>query len=175
MRTGLGLALLTVAANVCPACSFQAWTRSGVGRAAVASSAKCRTRALLMSEAPASEAPAVPAAPASLDVKIAGMQETAGGFISHLEVHIFRTVTTHKIIIAKANLQDLSERTGKPVDVEQVLKHIVEFMVDKKMPLDNTEGMIDAGVFPVNYFTAGQLAQFHPELWDKLAETLASD
>lgn len=43
------------------------------------------------------------------------------------------------------------------------------------LPLFCTDRMIDAGVFPVNYFTAGQLAQFHPELWDKLAEKIASD
>lgn len=30
-------------------------------------------------------------------------------------------------------------------------------MIDKGMKLDNTEGMIDASVFPVNYFTLKQV------------------
>jgi hypothetical protein len=33
--------------------------------------------------------------------QVKGLQETAGGFISALEVRNFRTVTNHKVIVGK--------------------------------------------------------------------------
>jgi hypothetical protein len=37
-------------------------------------------------------------------------------------------------------LEAISEKTGKPVDVEKVLAHAINFMLDKKMDMTNTEG-----------------------------------
>jgi hypothetical protein len=35
--------------------------------------------------------------------------------------------------------------------------------------------MIDAGVFPVNYFTVSQLAFFYDDVWESLAAMVTND
>lgn len=40
------------------------------------------------------------------------------------------------------------------------------------MPLKNTEGMIDASIFPVNYFSVKQLAYFHEDAVEGIAKAL---
>jgi hypothetical protein len=53
-----------------------------------------------------------------------------------------------------------------------LLQAVIKFMLGKGMSLKNTEGMIDAGVFPVNYFAVKQLTHFHPDAQDGIADVL---
>ncbi|CAM9507469.1 unnamed protein product [Phaeothamnion confervicola] len=52
-------------------------------------------------------------------------------------------------------------------------QYVIKYMLDKGMKLDNTEGMIDGGVFPVNYFTVGQLSYFHDDVEENLVKIIA--
>jgi hypothetical protein len=40
----------------------------------------------------------------------------------------------------RKQLEDLSVKTGKPIEVEKVLKYVIQYMFDKNMKMDNTEG-----------------------------------
>jgi hypothetical protein len=42
--------------------------------------------------------------------------------------------------INRKQLEDLSVQTGKPIEVEKFLKYVVQYMFDKNMKMDNTEG-----------------------------------
>lgn len=66
------------------------------------------------------------------------------------------------IQMSKENLDQFSELAGKELEVPALCMYIMKYMIDKGMKLDNTEGMIDASVFPVNYFTLKQVYfQYH--------------
>mmetsp|Transcript_17150 Transcript_17150/g.25383 ORF Transcript_17150/g.25383 Transcript_17150/m.25383 type:complete len:188 (-) Transcript_17150:33-596(-) len=112
---------------------------------------------------------------ANREITIKGIEEVSGGYVSLVEVRNFKKVTTHKIMTGKKSLESMSERTGKDVDIERFFKNVILFMLEKNMKLDNTEGMIDAWEFPVNYFTVGQIKYFHPEVWNRLDEMLIND
>jgi len=53
---------------------------------------------------------------------------------------------------------------------EQVAKYVMYFLLQKGMKIANTEGMIDASVFPINYFSARQINYFY----DDAEATIAS-
>lgn len=59
--------------------------------------------------------------------------------------------------MSKEQLAKYSERAGKQVDVADFMTYIMKYMMDKGLKLDNTEGMIEASLFPVNYFTLKQV------------------
>lgn len=59
--------------------------------------------------------------------------------------------------VGKDQVEHYSEIAGKEVAVKDLVMYVVKFMMDKGMSLDNTEGMIDSAVFPVNYFTLKQV------------------
>lgn len=43
------------------------------------------------------------------------------------------------------------------MDVSDLMTYVIKYMLDKGIKLENTEGMIEASVFPVNYFTLKQV------------------
>ncbi|CAN0036455.1 unnamed protein product, partial [Discosporangium mesarthrocarpum] len=95
------------------------------------------------------------------EVGVQFVQETPGGYISSLEVKNFGTVTHHRVVVGKDHIEDLTEKSGKEIPVDLFMKYVVKFMMDKGMKFDNTEGMIDASVFPINYFTVKQVCMLH--------------
>lgn len=59
--------------------------------------------------------------------------------------------------MSKDQLQQYSELAGKELEVGAFMTYIMKYMMDKGLKLQNTEGMIEASVFPVNYFTLKQV------------------
>lgn len=59
--------------------------------------------------------------------------------------------------MSKEQLAQYSELAGKQVEVGDLMGYVMKYMLDKGIKLDNTEGMIEASVFPVNYFTLKQV------------------
>lgn len=59
--------------------------------------------------------------------------------------------------MSKEELEEYRERAEKQVDVSDLMTYVIKYMMDKGIKLDNTEGMIEASVFPVNYFTIKQV------------------
>lgn len=60
--------------------------------------------------------------------------------------------------IGKEQIKGYSQSAGREVAAKELVSYVVKYMMDKGMSLDNTEGMIDAAVFPVNYFTLKQVS-----------------
>lgn len=50
-----------------------------------------------------------------------------------------------------------SELAGAKVEAKDLSTYAMKYMLDKGLKLENTEGMIEASVFPVNYFTLKQV------------------
>lgn len=59
--------------------------------------------------------------------------------------------------MSKDQLQHYSELAGRELEVGVFMTYIMKYMMDKGLKLQNTEGMIEASVFPVNYFTLKQV------------------
>lgn len=59
--------------------------------------------------------------------------------------------------MSKEQLAEYSELAGKQVEVADFMTYIMKYMMDKGLKLENTEGMIEASLFPVNYFTLKQV------------------
>lgn len=59
--------------------------------------------------------------------------------------------------MSKDQLAEYSKLAGKELDVGAFMTYVMKYMMDKGIKLDNTEGMIEASVFPVNYFTLKQV------------------
>ena len=70
---------------------------------------------------------------------------------------IFPLITSGELQMSKDLLKQFSELSGKQVEVPALCMYTIKYMLDKGMKLDNTEGMIEASVFPVNYFTIKQV------------------
>lgn len=115
---------------------------------------------------------AAPAAAAAKkrSMKVQFVQETPGGFITVVEVKNPKGMTQHRIVVGKDQVEHYSEIAGKEVAVKDLVMYVVKFMMDKGMSLDNTEGMIDSAVFPVNYFTLKQLTYYHEDVDEKLIQ-----
>lgn len=62
--------------------------------------------------------------------------------------------------VGKDQVEHYSEVAGKKVAIKDLVMYVIKYMMDKGMSLDNTEGMIDSAVFPVNYFTLKQVRGF---------------
>lgn len=67
--------------------------------------------------------------------------------------------------MSKDELATFSELAGREVEITDFVKYIIKYMMDKGMKLDNTEGMIDSSVFPVNYFTLKQVWISVKRIW----------
>ncbi len=61
--------------------------------------------------------------------------------------------------MSKDQLAEYSKLAGKELDVGAFMTYVMKYMMDKGIKLDNTEGMIEASVFPVNYFTLKQVRE----------------
>lgn len=61
--------------------------------------------------------------------------------------------------VGKHQVEHYTKLAGKEVAVDDLVTYVVKYMMDKGMSLDNTEGMIDSSVFPVNYFTLKQVRE----------------
>lgn len=59
--------------------------------------------------------------------------------------------------MSKDQLKQYSDHAGKELEVGAFMTYIMKYMMDKGLNLQNTEGMIEASVFPVNYFTLKQV------------------
>lgn len=70
--------------------------------------------------------------------------------------------------MSKDQLAEYAELAGKELEVGAFMTYVMKYMMDKGIKLDNTEGMIEASVFPVNYFTLKQLSYFHDDVEEKL-------
>ena len=84
---------------------------------------------------------------------------TNGGHIVDLSVTNFEVTTVHTMTISQ-EWQDLIDPSLTP---EQLAKLTMRLLLDKGMKISNTEGMIDAAAFPINYFSAKQVEYFYPE------------
>lgn len=77
-----------------------------------------------------------------------------------LATDVFRySPMLHCTQIGKHQVKSYSEGAGREVAAEELVSYVIKYMMDKGMSLDNTEGMIDASVFPVNYFTLKQVRE----------------
>eukprot|EP00904_Undaria_pinnatifida_P005403 jgi/Undpi1/1993/HiC_scaffold_12.g05380.m1 len=127
-----------------------------------------RSRWVSMSDKGTAAAAAAPTKKRSINVSF--VQETPGGYICGVDVINFKTASTHRIVMSKEELEEYRERAEKQVDVSDLMTYVIKYMMDKGIKLDNTEGMIEASVFPVNYFTIKQLTYFHEDVEDKIVE-----
>jgi hypothetical protein len=122
--------------------------------------------------------PQKPAIPVQKTIKnretsVTRVDETNGGYIVQVDVRNFQKHSRHTIILSKALYEDLQQKGGRVADVATTIKCVIRFMQDKGMPLDNTEGMIDSGVFPVNYFSVRQLSCFYPDAVESLVRLVS--
>ncbi|CAM9653990.1 unnamed protein product, partial [Laminaria digitata] len=90
-------------------------------------------------------------------ITVSFVQETPGGYICGVDVVNFKTASTHRIVASKEQIEEYRERAGKPVEVSDLMTYVIKYMMDKGIKLENTEGMIETSVFPVNYFTIKQV------------------
>jgi len=58
------------------------------------------------------------------------------------------------------------------LSVGVIIIHHVGYCIQQAMPLKNTEGMIDASIFPINYFAVKQLGYFHEDAEEGIAKAL---
>lgn len=85
-------------------------------------------------------------------------------------------ILSRRTQMSKDQLQHYSERAGKELEVGAFMTYIMKYMLDKGLKLQNTEGMIEASVFPVNYFTLKQVrgACSHSKLPQAIGYTLVA-
>jgi len=92
---------------------------------------------------------------------------TNGGWWLDVEVTYKKTKTTHRVIVGK----DFTGAIGEE-DPREVVKNAFAVLLARRVPM-HTEGMISSEVFPVNYFTATNVATMFPEfleLFDSSSE-----
>ncbi|CAN0378493.1 unnamed protein product [Pylaiella littoralis] len=158
-------AALAAAAGLCSVHAFNVGVPLGVTSRQASMQ---RSRWVSMSD---KATPAATAAPIKKrSIKVEFVQETPAGYICVVDVENFKATTNHRIVMSKDQLAKYSELAGKQVEVGDFMTYIIKYMMDKGLKLDNTEGMIEASVFPVNYFTLKQLSYFHDDVEEKLVE-----
>jgi len=86
--------------------------------------------------------------------------ETGGGWWFDVEVSSDQTKSTHRVIVGK----DMMHAVGA-TDAKQVVENAFAILLFKRLPR-NTSGIITSEVFPVNYFTAANVAENFPEFLD---------
>ena len=95
-----------------------------------------------------------------------------GGYFVETKVTSFDKVTAHGLVVSSDWVKDIAvlsgTRSGKEgreeeeeVYARDVAKACLLFLMDKGQKMENTEGMIDASVFPVNYFSARTIGYFY--------------
>lgn len=52
------------------------------------------------------------------------------------------------------------------------MQAVIKFIISKGMPLQNTEGMLTAELFPINLFTVSQLSLYLEGCTEGIAEAL---
>lgn len=77
------------------------------------------------------------------------------------------------MILGKAVLDELCELGGKRVKPGSLVKYVFQYFMSIGQNLTNTEGMLDSGSFPINYFAVRQLFYFFPDVKEKLAASIA--
>jgi len=82
---------------------------------------------------------------------------TKGGWWLDVEVTYQKQKTTHCVIVGK----DFAEAVGKD-DPRDIVENAFAVLLARRVPM-HTEGMITSEVFPVNYFTATNVATQFPE------------
>ena len=99
--------------------------------------------------------------------------ESKGGYMARLSVKNFNDASQHTIITSRDLYQETIKLAGKPdFSIEDYFKAVIKFMIGRGMSLQNTEGMIDAGIFPINYFSVSQLAHFMDDTVTGVAEVI---
>ena len=93
--------------------------------------------------------------------------------MARLSVKNFNDASQHTIITSRDLYQETIKLAGKPdFSIEDYFKAVIKFMIGRGMSLQNTEGMIDAGIFPINYFSVSQLAHFMDDTVTGVAEVI---
>jgi len=82
---------------------------------------------------------------------------TKGGWWLDVEVTYQKQKTTHRVIVGK----DFAEAVGKE-NPRDIVENAFAVLLARRVPM-HTEGMITSEVFPVNYFTATNVATQFPE------------
>lgn len=156
-----------LAASLCWLCSVHAFN-AGVNLRLTSrqASMQCSRWVSMSDKAAPAAATAAPMKKRSITVQF--VQETPAGYISVVDVKNFKATTNHRIVMSKDQLQQYSELAGKELEVGAFMTYIMKYMMDKGLKLQNTEGMIEASVFPVNYFTLKQLSYFYDDVEDKI-------
>ncbi|CAN0131759.1 unnamed protein product [Ectocarpus sp. 8 AP-2014] len=160
-----GAAALAAVVGLCSVHAFNIGTPLGMPSRQASTG---RARSVSMLDKP--NTPAAAAAPIKKkrSITVQFVQETPAGYISVVDVKNFKATTNHRIVMSKEQLAQYSELAGKQVEVGDFMGYVMKYMLDKGIKLDNTEGMIEASVFPVNYFTLKQLSYFHDDVEEKI-------
>eukprot|EP00624_Nannochloropsis_granulata_P006652 evm.model.NODE_50181_length_8072_cov_31.917368.3 len=109
------------------------------------------------------------------EILINQMIESNGGYMARVKVQNFKDATEHTVITSKELYLETVTLAGKTVEdvpVEDYFKAVFKYILSKGMPLTRTEGMIDAGIFPINYFSVSQLAIFMDDTVEGVAAEL---
>jgi len=109
------------------------------------------------------------------EVFIKQLIESNGGYMARVKVQNFNDATEHTVITSKDLYKEtvtLAGKTVEDVSVEDYFKAVFKYIIGKGMPLTRTEGMIDAGIFPINYFSVSQLAIFMDDTVEGVAAEL---
>lgn len=109
------------------------------------------------------------------EILINQMIESNGGYMARMKVQNFKDATEHTVITSKELYLETVTLAGKTVEdvpVEDYFKAVFKYILSKGMPLTRTEGMIDAGIFPINYFSVSQLAIFMDDTVEGVAAEL---
>ncbi|TFJ85233.1 hypothetical protein NSK_003656 [Nannochloropsis salina CCMP1776] len=143
----------------------------------VRKSADCRIWMSSAAVPPATEASPAAAAPTRprREINILQVIVSNGGYMAKVEVKNFKDVTEHTVITSKELYQETCALAGKTPDelpIEDYYRGVFKFIISKGLPLTRTEGMIDAGVFPINYFSVSQLAIFLDDTVEGVAAEL---
>lgn len=97
--------------------------------------------------------------------------EGNGGHFIDISVQNFDKSSLHTVIISKEWLSELITLAGGATcTAETLTKYIMFYLLDNGMKIDNTEGMIDAAAFPINYFSARQVKYFYEGVEETLAD-----
>lgn len=115
-------------------------------------------------------------------VTVSDVLETAGGYMVRAEVANFNKQSKHTVVLSKATEADMRAAVGETSVGEaafpgpaRIVEAIFQHLMSTGVDVSNTEGMIDASVFPANYFTKKELDVFFPGAMDSVKQMLVDE
>mmetsp|Transcript_38933 Transcript_38933/g.49698 ORF Transcript_38933/g.49698 Transcript_38933/m.49698 type:complete len:190 (+) Transcript_38933:108-677(+) len=111
-----------------------------------------------------------------VETVVTKINETNGGYLVDFFVKNFNKETKHTMVLSKQQCHEFITKSGKEkedISTEDIVKYVVKFMQEKGVKFENTEGMIDGGDFPINYFSLRQVQYFHEDFSDTIVKMIA--